>query len=78
MSFPDNLRTIRRIRQLKQSELGDLLTPRRGQRAISHWETGIRAPGLRMIQQLSEALGVPVGALMGEEPLELEEEAVPA
>ena len=66
--FPDRLRAARQLRNLSQSELAAKaeLQPS----AVSHFETGRRAPSFDNLKALSEALQVTTDYLLGrvEEP----------
>ena len=57
-----NLEMIRKKRGLTQMELAGRLNIR--QSTISNIETGIRAPSLRLLCKLAEALGVTVDELI--------------
>jgi len=61
--FPDRLRAARQLRNLSQSDLAEKsdLQPS----AISHFETGRRAPSFDNLKALSEALQVTTDYLMG-------------
>src|SRR5215472_15896653 len=66
--FPDRLRAARELRSLSQSDLAAKahLQPS----AVSHFETGRRAPSFDNLKALSEALQVTTDYLLGrvEEP----------
>jgi transcriptional regulator with XRE-family HTH domain len=66
--FPDRLRAARQLRSLSQSDLAEKadLQPS----AVSHFETGRRAPSFDNLKALSEALQVTTDYLLGraEEP----------
>jgi len=79
MSFATNLVTIRQHRNLTQTQLGQALNPPALQRTISHYERGRQRPPMQRLINLSEVLGVPVGALVSDAPWEAPEgEMVPA
>ena len=61
--FPDRLRAARQLRRLSQSELAKKagLEPS----AVSHFETGRRAPSFDNLKALSEALQVTTDYLLG-------------
>jgi transcriptional regulator with XRE-family HTH domain len=61
--FPDRLRAARQLRNLSQSELAEKsgLQPS----AVSHFETGRRAPSFDNLKALSEALQVTTDYLLG-------------
>ena len=63
--FPDRLRAARQLRSLSQSELAQKadLQPS----AVSHFETGRRAPSFDNLKALSEALQVTTDYLLGRE-----------
>jgi transcriptional regulator with XRE-family HTH domain len=61
--FPERLKSARQLRKLSQSELADKadLQPS----AVSHFETGRRAPSFDNLKALSEALQVTTDYLLG-------------
>ena len=61
--FPDRLRAARQLRNLSQSDLATKadLQPS----AVSHFETGRRAPSFDNLKALSEALQVTTDYLLG-------------
>lgn len=61
--FPDRLRSARQLRNLSQSDLATKadLQPS----AVSHFETGRRAPSFDNLKALSEALQVTTDYLLG-------------
>lgn len=61
--FPDRLRAARQLRNLSQSDLAQKadLQPS----AVSHFETGRRAPSFDNLKALSEALQVTTDYLLG-------------
>lgn len=61
--FPDRLRAARELRKLSQSDLADKtgLQPS----AVSHFETGRRAPSFDNLKALGEALQVTTDYLLG-------------
>lgn len=61
--FPDRLRAARQLRGLSQSELAEKagLQPS----AVSHFETGRRAPSFDNLKTLSDALQVTTDYLLG-------------
>ena len=61
--FPDRLRAARQLRAFSQSELADKagLQPS----AVSHFETGRRAPSFDNLKALSDALQVTTDYLLG-------------
>src|ERR1022692_1066591 len=61
--FPDRLRAARQLRSLSQSDLAEKadLQPS----AVSHFETGRRAPSFDNLKALSEALQVTTDYLLG-------------
>jgi len=67
-AFSANLKALRELRSLTQSELGD----RSGLAAasVSHFETGQRAPSLESLVRLADALEVSVDTLLGRAPVE--------
>lgn len=67
-TFGRNLKRIRELRQLTQSELGG--RARIAPAAVSHFETGQREPSLESLVKLADALEVSLDALLGRAPLE--------
>lgn len=65
-NFQDRLRKARQDRSLSQSELAE----RAGFQpsAISHFETGTRAPSFDNLRKLADALGVSIDYLLGRQP----------
>jgi transcriptional regulator with XRE-family HTH domain len=61
--FPDRLRSARDLRQMSQSELAE--KARLQPSAVSHFETGRRAPSFDNLKALSEALQVTTDYLLG-------------
>jgi transcriptional regulator with XRE-family HTH domain len=61
--FPDRLRAARELRKLSQSELAERagLQPS----AVSHFETGQRAPSFDNLKRLADALDVTTDYLLG-------------
>ena len=64
MTFPDNLKRIRKSRQLSQEALAELLDVSR--QSVSKWEQGICMPEAQMLLRLSETLEVSLDALMSD------------
>ena len=56
MPFQDNLKRVRKSKQLSQEELAELLDVSR--QAVSKWEQGICMPEAQMLLRLSEKLEV--------------------
>ena len=67
-AFSANLKTLRELRKLTQSELGS--RSRMGGASISHFETGQRSPSLDSLVKLADALNVTVDTLLGRAPVE--------
>ena len=66
-TFPNNLKRLRRDRDLKQEDLADRLNVTR--QTVSGWETGRRQPDLDTLKQLAEALDADISELIyGEKP----------
>lgn len=67
MSFAKNLRRLRDQSGLKQGELAEKLgvTPQ----SISNWEHGRAQPSVKNSKDIARILGVPVDALISDEPL---------
>ena len=63
-----NLKTLRELRNLTQSELGNRAGM--GAASVSHFETGQRAPSLESLVKLADALEVSVDTLLGRAPVE--------
>ena len=68
----ENIRSYRKAKGLSQEELAAKLNVVR--QTVSKWEKGLSVPDSEMLITLSEALDVPVAALLGEE---VPEEDVP-
>lgn len=64
MTFPDNLKRLRKNKQLSQEALAELLDVSR--QSVSKWEQGICMPEAQMLLRLSETLGVSLDALMSD------------
>ena len=62
-ALPENLRELRELRGLTQSELGRLAGIAPG--SVSHFETGQRVPSVESLVKLADALSVSVDALLG-------------
>lgn len=62
MSFSDNLRTIRKEKNISQEDLAELLNVSR--QAVSKWEQDIGYPEMEKMVTLSKALGVSLDFLM--------------
>ncbi len=62
MSFPENLKQIRREKQLSQEELAELLHVSR--QAVSKWEQGMGYPEVETLLLLSEKLNISLDRLM--------------
>jgi len=61
--FPDRLRAARELKGWTQAELADQAKLKGS--AISHFETGRRAPSLANLKRLADALSVTVDYLLG-------------
>jgi transcriptional regulator with XRE-family HTH domain len=67
-SFSANLKVLRELRKLTQSELGNRAGM--GGASVSHFETGQRTPSLDSLVKLADALDVTVDTLLGRAPVE--------
>lgn len=66
-TFPNNLKRLRKIRNLKQEDLAECLNVTR--QTVSGWETGRRQPDLDTLKTLADALDADVHELIyGEKP----------
>ena len=65
MSFADNLKQLRKEKQLSQEELAEMLDVSR--QAISKWEQGIGYPEVEKLLLLSHKLNVSLDSLMSTE-----------
>ena len=65
MSFADNLKQLRKEKQLSQEELAEILDVSR--QAISKWEQGIGYPEVEKLLLLSSKLNVSLDSLMAAE-----------
>ena len=72
----ENIKAIRKSKGLSQQELAVKLNVVR--QTISKWEQGLSVPDSDLLLSLSEALEVPVSALLGETVTEPEADAVKA
>jgi transcriptional regulator with XRE-family HTH domain len=63
-----NLKALRELRNLTQTELGDRAGM--GGASVSHFETGQRTPSLESLVKLADALEVSVDTLLGRASLE--------
>lgn len=70
MSFPDNLKQIRKSKQLSQEALAEMLDVSR--QSVSKWELGICMPEAQLLLQLSEVLGVSLDTLMAGSPEDMQ------
>ena len=62
MSFAENLKQLRKVRQLSQEELAEILDVSR--QAVSKWEQGIGYPEVEKLLLLSSKLSVSLDSLM--------------
>ena len=65
MSFSDNLKTIRKEKNLSQEELAELLGVSR--QAVSKWESGDGYPEVEKLLMIAGKLNVSLDNLMGTE-----------
>ena len=65
MSFAENLKQLRKERQLSQEDLAEILEVSR--QAVSKWEQGIGYPEVEKLLLLSSKLGVSLDSLMATE-----------
>ena len=66
-TFPNNLKRLRKLRNLKQEDLAERLSVTR--QTVSGWETGRRQPELDTLKALAEALDADIYELIyGEKP----------
>lgn len=63
MNFSDNLRNVRKQRNMTQSELGDRIGVKKS--TVSGWESGARSPDIEFIERLCEALDISASDLLG-------------
>lgn len=64
----ENIKAVRTSKELSQEELAVKLNVVR--QTVSKWEKGLSVPDADMLVSLSEALGAPVSALLGETVVE--------
>lgn len=69
MNFAEKLKTLMKLRGLKQGELSKLSGV--SQNAVSKWLSGKAEPSISNTVAVAKALGVTVADLTGEEPVEL-------
>ena len=62
MSFAENLKQLRKVKQLSQEELAEILDVSR--QAVSKWEQGVGYPEVEKLLLLSRKLGVSLDSLM--------------
>jgi transcriptional regulator with XRE-family HTH domain len=67
-SFSANLKALRELRKLTQSELGNRAGM--GGASVSHFETSQRTPSLDSLVKLADALDVTLDTLLGRAPVE--------
>lgn len=60
--FKENLKFLRKTRELKQSELAEHL--KISEKTVSHWETGYTEPSISQLLQLAEFFEVPLEELI--------------
>ena len=65
MSFAENLKQLRKEKQLSQEELAEILDVSR--QAVSKWEQGIGYPEVEKLLLLSRKLGISLDSLMATE-----------
>ena len=65
MSFAENLKQIRKEKQLSQEELAEILDVSR--QAISKWEQGVGYPEVEKLLLLSSKLNISLDSLMSTE-----------
>ena len=65
MSFAENLKQLRKVRQLSQEELAEILDVSR--QAVSKWEQGIGYPEVEKLLLLSSKLNISLDSLMATE-----------
>ena len=65
MSFSENLKQIRKEKQLSQEELAEILNVSR--QAISKWEQGVGYPEVEKLLLLSSKLNISLDSLMSTE-----------
>ena len=70
MSFAENLKQIRKEKQLSQEELAEILNVSR--QAISKWERGISMPDTSIMLELCDILGISVNELLSGEKIQME------
>ena len=62
MSIGDNIRILRETHGLTQSELGRIAGV--SDKAVSTWESGLRAPRMGAVQKISEHFGIPKSQIL--------------
>ena len=62
MSIGDNIRILRESHGLTQSELGRIAGV--SDKAVSTWESGLRAPRMGAVQKISEHFGIPKSRIL--------------
>lgn len=72
MSFPDNLRTVRKERNISQEDLAESLNVSR--QAVSKWEQGIGYPEMEKMIMLAKELNVSLDYLISGESEDVEQQ----
>ena len=72
MGFKDNLRIIRREKNISQEELAEMLGVSR--QAVSKWELGEGYPEVEKLLIISKELNVSLDRLMGDEEIKVPDE----
>ena len=65
MGFAENLKQLRKEKQLSQEELAEILDVRR--QAVSKWEQGIGYPEVEKLLLISRQLNISLDSLMATE-----------
>ena len=75
MSIGDNIRILRESHGLTQAELGRIAGV--SDKAVSTWESGLRAPRMGAIQKISDHFGIPKSRIIDDEAAADERPAPP-
>ena len=64
--FSETLKTLRKQRKIKQSEMAAALNVTQG--AVANWEKGLRAPSIDILPGIARLLDVSIDQLFGIQP----------
>lgn len=73
MAVNENIRRIRKEKELTQKQLGELCEPKIAEANIRKYELGNANPKIETLERIAKALGVPLSDLYGDFLQEIEE-----